>query len=162
MEGKGAVVGTEAPEFSLLDETGEPISLHETLEKGPVLLAFYPADFTPVCTRQMCNYRDSLEEFNAQGIQILGISRNTVDSHKRFKARYDIPFPLLSDPKNNIARLFGCTSLLLFGGVSRAVFIVDQKGRILYRYVEPTPLTRRNSKELVQVIQQLKAQNVIT
>lgn len=151
----------QAPNFSLLNENGETVTLAETLKKGPVLIVFYPGDFTPVCTAQLCNYRDSMSEFTQYGVQILGLSHNDVASHLKFKKQYNIPFPLLTDPKNETARAFGCTSKLMFGGVSRGVFLVSEKNEVVYKHVEVTPLTRRDSKDLLDVIASLKKQKTV-
>lgn len=161
MQGHGTVVGKMAPEFKLLDETGEPRELSELIADKPLLLAFYPGDFTPVCTKQLCNYRDSLSDFDGLGIRVVGVSKNDIVSHKRFKERYQIPFALLYDPKNLVARAYGCQSRLIFGMVSRAVFIINQGGVILYQYVEPTPLTRRNSDELVTIVKALQDKGLL-
>ncbi len=161
MQGHGNVVGKMAPEFKLLDETGEPRELKDFISDKPLLLAFYPGDFTPVCTKQLCNYRDSLSDFEGWGIRVVGVSKNDIVSHKRFKEQYQIPFTLLYDPKNLIARAYGCQSRLIFGMVSRAVFIINQGGVILYQYIEPTPLTRRNSDELVNIVKTLQEKGLL-
>lgn len=161
MEGTGTVVGTHAPNFVLPDHTGQDVALNEFCREGPVLLVFYPGDFTPVCTKQLCNYRDNLDQFFKFGIRVVGISSNSVEDHKRFAARYQFPFPLLSDQDKTVAKLYKCHSFLMFGAVSRAVFIIDKNQRILYRYVEPTVLTRRSADELVGILRDLKAHNLI-
>ena len=161
MEGKGAVIGKRAPDFTLANQDGQAVNLGDVLKAGPVMLAFYPFDFGMVCTKQLCNYQENLKAFTSLGIQVLGISRNDPASHKKFRDSYQITFPLLSDPKGHVARAFGCTSYLLLGRLARAVFILNDKGLTLYRYVEPTPLTRRDSAELVQVVEELKAQKLV-
>lgn len=76
-----------APDFTLENQAREPVCFNDVLKKGPVLLVFYPGDFTPVCTRQLCNYRDSLESFRRYGVQLVGVSFNTPLQHKAFAAR---------------------------------------------------------------------------
>jgi len=161
MEGQGTVIGKRAPDFTLADQDGVPVSLSDVLRSGPVMLAFYPFDFGMVCTKQLCNYQENISSFQNLGIQVLGISRNDPPSHKNFRDTYGITFPLLSDPKGLVARAFDCTTFLLFGRSARAVFILNGKGLILYRYVEPTPLTRRDSAELVAVVNDLKTQKLV-
>jgi len=161
MEGQGAVIGKRAPDFSLANQDGEAVHLSDVVKAGPVMLAFYPFDFGMVCTKQLCNYQENIQSFGSLGIQVLGISRNDPASHKKFRDAYQITFPLLSDPKGAVAKAFGCTSFLGIGRLARAVFILNSKALTLYRYVEPTPLSRRDSAELVQVVEQLKAQKVI-
>ncbi len=102
-----------------------------------------------------------MEDFSKLGIQIVGISRNSPESHARFKKEHAFTFPLLSDTGSLVARAFGCTSRLLFGAVTRAVYVINKQGTILYEYVEATPLTRRKSDELIGVIQDLKASKLI-
>jgi len=155
MEDSQKTTAKKAPEFTLSDETGEPRSLSQLLQHGSLMIVFYPGDFTPVCTRQLCNYRDDIKTFSEQGIQIVGISGNSPESHAKFKKQYGLPFPLLTDLNNLVARDYGCTSKLLFGAVSRAIIIVATDGSILYKHVEATPLTRRKSDELLQIIKAL-------
>jgi thioredoxin-dependent peroxiredoxin len=161
MEGQGVVIGKKAPDFTLKDHQGGTVTLSKVIPVAPTLLVFYPGDFTPVCTKQLCNYRDNFEDFNRFGIQIFGISPNDVQKHAEFAKAYEFPFLLLSDPGQQVAKSFGCTSLLMFGKVSRAVFMINTKGVILYRYVEPTSLTRRKADELVGILTDLKENKLI-
>lgn len=161
MNNKGAIVGEKAPSFTLEDEAKRSVRLEDILRKGAVLLVFYPADFTPVCTKQLCNYQDNLEDFGKLGIQVYGISRNTAESHERFRREKGFNFPLLCDPDNKVAKLYGCQSVLLFNHVSRAVFVVGSSGVTLYRHVEPTPITRRTSDELKVIFQDLRDKKLL-
>lgn len=161
MEGQGVVIGKKAPDFVLKDQSGGVVTLSKVTPVAPTLLVFYPGDFTYVCTKQLCNYRDNFEQFNKFGIQVFGISSNAKERHEEFAKTYDFPFLLLSDPGSQVAKSFGCTSLLMFGKVSRAVFIINTKGIILYRYVEPTTLTHRSAAELVGILQDLKDNKLI-
>ncbi len=154
-------VGTTAPGFRLANEDNQWMTLGEFLEKGPLMLVFYPGDFTPVCTKQLCAYQKSFEQFMELGLQIAGISKNSPSEHKKFKDQYSFRFPLLSDPNKSMTRAWGVTSLFMLGGTSRAVFIVNTKGVVVYRYVEPTVITHRSSEELLQIIRKLKAQHSI-
>lgn len=156
-----ADVGLSAPSFNLPDENGKVRSLQEFLKQGPLLIAFYPGDFTKVCTSQLCNYRDRFDDFKKLGIQVVGISDNTPGEHQNFSKEYQFPFPLLTDSKKEVAKLYGCTSLLMFGGVSRAVFILSAQGQILYRHVEPTVLTRRKADELMGILTDLRQKNLL-
>ena len=150
-----------APDFSLLDDQGQTIALSDVIKKGPVLLAFYPGDFTPVCTTQLCSYRDRFSEFNNLGIQIFGISTDPSDSHVKFKEKNKFPFPLLTDPKKKVAKDFGCASFFMLGAVSRAVFIVNKNQDIVYKYVEPIAITHRKPTELLDVVSDLKNKGLI-
>ena len=102
-----------------------------------------------------------MDRFSAYGLQVAGISSNSPDSHKKFVNRYDFPFPLLTDPGHQVAKRFGCSSMLMLGRVSRAVFIIGKDRTILYRHVELTLLSRRKAKELMTVLDDLKNANRI-
>lgn len=161
LEGEGAVIGKIAPDFLLSDQNGSSVRLSEACAKGSVLLAFYPRDFTMVCTKQLCNYRDNMSAFREFGLQIFGISSNPSNSHAKFGATYEFPFQLLSDGDKTVTKQFGCSSLFMGGGMSRAVFIINPKRIILYRYVEPTILTRRSAAELIAVLADLRKHNLL-
>lgn len=161
LEGEGTVIGKVAPDFVLQDQNGVNVRLSDACARGPVMLAFYPRDFTLVCTKQLCNYRDNMSSFAGFGLQIFGISSNEGASHQKFGEAYKFPFPLLSDTDRSVGKRFDCTSLLMAGRVSRAVFIINRNRIILYRYVEPTVLTRRSATELVAVLRDLKKHGLI-
>jgi peroxiredoxin Q/BCP len=162
MEGQISIVGERAPDFELADPQGIRVKLSDCLKVSPVMLVFYPADFTPVCTKQLCNYRDDFSRFTELGVRLLAISRNSAEEHRRFAAENQLPFTLLTDPDNRVAKAFRCTSRLLFGQASRGIVIVNRQGFVLYRRVEPTPLTRRKSAELTRVLGQLKEHGLLT
>lgn len=158
----GLAVGQKVEDFVLPDQGGKAVSFYnDVLSKGPVLVVFYPGDFTMVCTKQLCNYRDNISSFQNFGIQIVGISKNSVEDHAHFAQEYSFPFTLLSDHDKNVARLFGTASLLSLGGISRAVFIVSKLGYVVYRYVEPTNLMSRKSNELLEIIKDLRQKGQI-
>ena len=143
-------------DFTLKSDQGEKMTLSQLCKSGPALLVFYPRDFSPVCTSQLCDYRDSMDRFSAFGLQVVGISSNSSDSHKKFSNRHNFPFLLLSDPGKRVARRFGCSSKMMLGMVSRAVFIIGKDMHILYRHVEPTFFSRRKAEELISVLHDLK------
>lgn len=127
-------VGDRAPEFDTEDQDGKPRRLSEALADGPVILYFYPADFSPVCTAQACAMRDSSPALASASILILGISPQSPSSHQRFAERFGLDFPLLSDPQKTIIRAYGVDGPLGIG-VRRATFLVDQTGHIARRVV---------------------------
>jgi peroxiredoxin Q/BCP len=161
MQGTGLVIGKRAPDFTLRDHTGQPFVLSQAYQMSPVMLAFYPHDFSPVCTRQLCNYKDHIADFQKYDVQIFGISGNTIEKHRDFSKKYDFPFRLLSDPGNLVAKSYGCTSRLMLGNVTRAIFIVNKPGVLLYRYIEPLTLTRRKAEELVGILADMKSNALI-
>lgn len=100
-------IGDKAPDFDLPDETGARRRLSELLEKGPVVLYFYPAAMTPGCTAESCHFRDLSAEFEQVGAQRVGISADKVDKQQQFSSKYGFDFPLLSDTDKSVARAYG-------------------------------------------------------
>ena len=122
-------VGDKAPDFTLLDQDGQPVTLSKVLEKGPVILAFYPKAFTPGCSKQNSNFRDHYAEASERGAQIMGISTDSVATQKKFKAEYRLPYPLLSDPDGKVAKQYPGT-MALVGVAARANFVIAPDGTI--------------------------------
>lgn len=149
----------KAPEFTLPDENGVSRTLSSFLEKGPLVVVFYPGDFTPTCTKQLCSYRDGFEEYKNLGIQIVGISNDSAEKHLKFKEKYKFQFPLLTDAKKEVAKSFGATSKWLLGAVTRANFIVNQKGEIIFEHIDGVPVTHQKNEDLKSVIEALKKDN---
>jgi peroxiredoxin Q/BCP len=121
--------GERAPEFTLPDETGKDRSLTELLHTGAIILYFYPADFTPGCTKQACNLRDLYHEITNAGLLVVGISPQSAGSHARFRDKYDLPFVLLSDEGKAVIKMYGVNGPLGIG-VRRASFLIDGGRRI--------------------------------
>lgn len=146
--GKGPELGQAAPDFTL-DSTAGPIRLAERLESNAVLLVFYPGDDTPVCTRQLCDYRDNLEVFRELGVDVLALNPQSLESHASFAEKHDLPFPILSDADGAVCKAYGASGLL--GMTKRALFLIDRAGRVRYRQVD-LPIFRRKADELRDVI----------
>ena len=127
-----AAVGSKAPEFELQGTGGRTYRLRDYGDTG-VILAFYPGDFTPVCTRQFCSYRDDGDRLEALGVPMLGVSPQSVGSHERFAAEHGLNVPLLSDPDKRVARSYGVVGL--GGHVRRSVFLIDADGVVRFRHV---------------------------
>ena len=145
-------VNDKAPELNLKDEQGRAFSL--AAHRGErVLLVFYPGDNTPVCTRQMCDYRDGIEAFAGLGVRVVGISNDDADSHRKFKAKYDLPFTLLTDSDLAVAERFDSKGLM---GMKRSVFLIDEKGVIRYKHIESLAMFRRSRDELLREIAELQ------
>jgi thioredoxin-dependent peroxiredoxin len=118
-----------APEFTLPDETGKDRSLTELLSAGAIVLYFYPADFTPGCTRQACILRDLHSEIERAGLRVVGISPQSPETHAKFKAKYQLPFVLLSDEHKTVIKMYGVNGPLGIG-VRRASYLIDGGRRI--------------------------------
>ena len=117
--------GARAPEFVLANDEGGETSLSDLLQDGPLILYFYPADFTPGCTKEACSIRDIHTDILSVGLQVAGISPQDVDSHSRFRDEYDLPFVLLSDPDKTAIKMYDVDGP--FGvGVRRATFLINQ------------------------------------
>jgi peroxiredoxin Q/BCP len=121
--------GERAPEFTLPDETGTDRSLTELLSPGALVLYFYPADFTPGCTRQACILRDLHTDIQRAGLRVVGVSPQSPQSHTKFKAKHQLPFVLLSDEQKTVVKMYGVNGPLGIG-VRRATFLIDASRRI--------------------------------
>jgi len=145
-------INQAAPDFCLPSDRGEEFCLSRHAGQR-LLLVFYPGDDTPVCTRQLCEYRDGIESFAQLGVTVVGISSDSLDSHRKFRAKYDLPFILLSDESLDVARAYDCKGPF---GMKRAVFLVDENGLIRYAHIEALALFRRRAEELLEVIRGLE------
>jgi peroxiredoxin Q/BCP len=127
-------IGETAPEFELPDQSGSLTSLDTLLAKGDLILYFYPADFSPVCSAEACVFRDSYEDVSSIGAQIVGVSPQSVGSHSKFSNSFSIPFPLLSDPHKKLIRAYGVDGPLGLG-VRRVTYLIDTSKIIQNRVV---------------------------
>lgn len=116
-----------------------------------VVLLFYPGDETPICTRQMCSVRDRWEDYAATGAEVVGISTNSVESHKSFAAHHQLPLRLLADVDRKVADTYGAQSLIP-GKVARSVFVIDRNGMITYRDVRPLGLFKPKDDDTIKAI----------
>jgi len=142
-------VNDSAPDFSLTDDSGTQFTLSEHRDQR-LLLVFYPGDDTPVCTAQLCDYRDGIEAFSDLGVQVVGISGDNTESHRKFREKHDLPFVLLSDPGLAVAEAYGCKGLM---GMKRGVFLLDEDHVCRYAHVETVAVFRRKREELLRVIE---------
>ena len=147
-------LGAAAPDFTLADGDGNNWRLADQRGRVVVLL-FYPGDETPICTRQMCSVRDRWEDYGATGAEVVGISTDSVESHKKFAENHDLPLRLLSDASSKVANLYGARSLIP-GKVARSVFVIDANGIIRYRDVRPLGLFRPKDDEVIKAIRDAK------
>lgn len=135
--------GDVAPEFELPADDGSTVSLSE-LKGKKVILYFYPKDDTSGCTTEACEFRDTLPRFEEDGAVVLGVSPDSVESHTKFKEKYDLNFPLLADEDHQVAEAYGVwKEKSMFGnkywGVERSTFLIDEEGKIksAWRRVRP-------------------------
>jgi peroxiredoxin Q/BCP len=142
-------VGDIAPEFALIG-TGNQTYAVRGFVGSPVVLAFYPDDFSPVCTTQLRAYSASIDDFTSLGAVMLGISPQSLNSHESFAQRLGIVFPLLCDRDREVARQYGVLGPL--GFYRRSVFVLDRQQRVVYRHVSRAGLTFRSSDELLQAV----------
>ena len=145
-----AEVGAAAPDFELTDGEGARWRLSE--RRGHVVaLLFYPGDETPVCTKQMCAVRDRWAEYTEAGAEVVGISMDTAESHKRFAENRKLPQRLLADTDGAVCALYGAKSWLP-GRAARGVVVIDASGVIRYRKLQPISLIRPNDDEVIAAI----------
>jgi peroxiredoxin Q/BCP len=126
--------GDPAPDFSLVDDRGETVTL-SSFKGKPIVLYFYPKDDTPGCTKQACGIRDAYGEFERAGAVVLGVSPDDEGSHVKFKNKYDLPFTLLADTDHSVAEEYGVWGEKSFAGkkykgVSRSTFVIDADGNV--------------------------------
>ena len=127
-------IGDTAPDFELTDENGEQVTLDDLLAGESLILYFYPADFTPLCTAEACSIRDMHDEIVDVGIKVVGISPQSERTHQRFKEQFSIPFPLLFDKNKKVIKAFGVDGPLGFG-VRRATYLISKEKHIENRVV---------------------------
>lgn len=135
-------INSTAPDFTLQDQNGTPHTLSQYKGKK-VLLYFYPKDDTPGCTTEACTIRDSFNDFEKMGIVVLGVSKDAVESHKKFEKKFSLPFPLLSDPDKSVIKQYGAINQTGWfkGGTKRISYLIDESGKIAQVYEKVKPET---------------------
>ena len=145
-------INQQAPDFALPDQDGNERKLSEFKGKN-ILLAFYPFDFSPVCTVEFGCFEQDLSTLNNLNAQVLGISVDSKYSHKEFSQKLKLNFPLLSDFNKDVCKLYG--TLRKEGFSDRAYFIIDKKGIVRFKYLMPTPKDRLENNQLIEDLQKL-------
>jgi thioredoxin-dependent peroxiredoxin len=150
-----------APKFSLKDQNNQNHSLKQYLGQW-VVLYFYPKDDTPGCTKEACNFRDSFHTLQQLGVQILGISKDSVSSHQKFAKKYQLNFPLLSDEEKTVIKAYEAWGIKKFMGKSfegtiRKTYLIDKKGYIVKVYPKVNPTI--HASEVIKDIQSAEAKN---
>jgi len=143
-------INSPAPDFTLPDGDGNQWCLSEQRGKVVVLL-FYPGDETPICTKQMCSVRDRWDDYTATGAEVVGISSDSVESHRKFSEHHKLPLRLLSDADANVATLYGARSLIP-GKVARSVFVIDSNGVLRHADVRPLGLFKPKDDATIAAI----------
>jgi peroxiredoxin Q/BCP len=150
--------GDKAPAFTARDQNGQKWSLTD-LKGKKIVLYFYPQDDTPTCTVQACNLRDNYALLKKEGFTVLGVSPDEEKKHKKFEAKYDLPFTLLADPEHQVIDKYGVWGeKQLYGrkymGLLRTTFLIDEKGKI--RKIFTKPKSKAHAEEIVEAWKGLK------
>ncbi|WP_169973709.1 thioredoxin-dependent thiol peroxidase [Tautonia rosea] len=149
--------GSAAPDFSLADQHGKKVSLKK-LKGKVIVLYFYPKDDTPGCTKEACAFRDARADYEAAGAVVLGVSPDTVESHRKFAEKYELPFTLLADPDKEVIQAYGVwKEKNMYGkksmGVERTTVVIDSKGVV--RKIFPKVRVDGHSEKILEVLQTL-------
>jgi peroxiredoxin Q/BCP len=143
----GVEVGQPAPDFELPDADGKRVRLADFKGKKAVVLYFYPKDDTPGCTAEACSFRDSYEDFQDAGAEVIGVSSDSASSHAKFAKRHELPFTLLSDAKGEVRKKYGVPSTMgLLPG--RVTYVIDKKGVVRHVFNSQLQATRHVSEAL--------------
>ncbi len=144
-------VGSIAPSFTLPSQSGQMVSLKDFMGEKPIVLFFYPKDDTPGCAKEACAFRDNYEEFGKLDAQVIGISSDSVESHRRFAEKHDLPYLLLSDEDKKVRKLYGVPNTLgLFPG--RVTYVIDREG-IVRRVFSSQLGVERHVEEAYKILQ---------
>lgn len=167
---EGVSAGDQAPEFSALDDNGKEWNSKDHVGKKILVVYFYPADLTGGCTKQACAFRDDRPKFSAQGVEVVGVSGDSVENHQLFKKVHDLNFTLLADTEGKVAKAFGVP--VKAGGsiertfdnqdyiltrpltTSRWTFVIDRSGKIVHK--ETSVNAEQDSQAVLKVIESLK------
>jgi len=149
-------VGDKAPIFESVDDSGNRFSLADYIGKHNIVLYFYPKDDTPGCTREACAFRDNWDALKDYDVVVIGVSSDDVNSHSRFKAKYRLPFILVSDPDGKIRELYGAKGFII---PARVTFIIDKRGVI--RHVYNSQLNPTNHvKEALKTLERIRREEL--
>jgi thioredoxin-dependent peroxiredoxin len=147
--------GSQVPEFSLPDQDGKIFSISSVIGKKNLVIYFYPKDDSPGCTKEACSFRDAFEVFNEADAMIIGISGQSVDSHKKFAEKYRLSFTLLSDEGDKVRKLFGVPVNFLGLLPGRVTYVADKSGKVVYIFNSQTQ-AEKHVEEALRVLKGLK------
>ena len=147
-------VGDKAPDFTLPSQLGDNVTLSEYFGKKNVVLYFYPKDESPGCTREACTFRDSYQELTSLGAEVIGVSSQSVESHKSFATHHGLPFILLSDAGNKVRKLYGVPSTM---GIipGRVTYIIDKEG-VVRQIFSSQSQTEKHVEEAIKTLKELE------
>ena len=151
-------VGDQAPDFTLKDENNTDVTLSHLIGQKYIVVYFYPKDNTPVCTKQACYFRDNfsaIKQMASDTVTVYGVSIDTVEDHKKFKEEYKLPFSLLSDPDQKVAKDYGVTGNLFGLMRGRKTFLIDKQGKIALAY-DSQLFAMSHITEVLSTIQKLE------
>lgn len=153
-------VGDRAPDFTLPSQIGDNVTLSEFLGKKNVVLYFYPKDESPGCTKEACTFRDNYEQLTSLGAEVLGVSGQSVESHKSFASHYGLPFILLADVDNKVRELYGVPSTM---GIipGRVTYIIDKKGVVRHIFNSQTQ-AQRHVEEAKKTLMEIEKEEQAT
>jgi peroxiredoxin Q/BCP len=140
-------VGDKAPRVYGYDQDGKKWKLADEIGKNIIVLYFYPRDNTPGCTKEACGFRDRMSNLKAEGVKVIGVSFDSVNSHKSFVFKYDLDFPLISDPKGEIADTYGARKSPHINMDRRISFLIGMNGRIVHITDSPDPAVQLEENE---------------
>lgn len=141
-------VGDRAPDFTLPRADGAPVRLSELLQKGPVVLYFYPKDETRGCTAEACSFRDDYEDFKGAGAEVVGVSSDSTAAHEAFAKRHRLPFVLLSDTEGAVRKLYGVKPNFLGLVAGRVTYVIDRDGTVRHVFDSQLQATRHVAEAL--------------
>jgi peroxiredoxin Q/BCP len=148
-------MGSQVPLFSLPDQNGKEFSVSSVIGKKNLVIYFYPKDDSPGCTKEACSFRDQFDVFNEADAVIIGISGQSVESHKKFAEKYHLNFTLLSDTGDKIRKAFGVPVNFLGMVPGRVTYVVDKSGKVIYTFDSQTQATK-HVDEALRILKSLK------
>jgi peroxiredoxin Q/BCP len=148
-------VGSHVPRFTLADQNGKLFSIDSVIGKKNLVIYFYPQDDSPGCTKEACYFRDEFEVFNEADAMIIGISGQSVDSHKKFADKYRLSFTLLSDEGDKVRKLFGVPVNFLGMVPGRVTYVIDKSGTVVYVFSSQTQ-AKRHVDEALKILKGMK------
>jgi thioredoxin-dependent peroxiredoxin len=155
---KGKVqVGDSAPDFTLLTQTGAPVSLGDFLGKKHIVLYFYPMDNTSLCTEEACAFRDTYKVFKDAGAEVIGVSSDSVESHRQFAKEHQLPFSLMSDADGMVRKRYGVPTA--FGLPGRVTYIIDRQGTVRHIFFSQFT-SKRHVDEALATLQSIREEHI--